>query len=128
MYFANYQETNILKEPDLFGYATLAEQDIFQSQKQIINKLQNKFNISNTPKFQNLVHFQGANKTPIPLWFPYREGYATQLVNTFLKELDIKNNVLDPFCGSGTTLLASRHNNIQSFGIYINPISVLEYV
>lgn len=125
MYFANYQEIGILKEPDLFGYATLAEQDIFQSQKQIITKLQNKFNISNTPKFQNLVHFQGANKTPIQRWFPYREGYATQLVYTFLKELNIKNNVFDPFCGSGTTLLASRHNNVQSFGIDINPISVL---
>jgi len=124
MYFTNFQEINT-SEIALFAHSIVLEQDIFQTQKEIITKLEAKFKIANTPKFQNLVHFQAANKTPIQRWFPYREGYATQLVDTFLQELKIRNNVLDPFCGSGTTLLASRHKNIQSFGIDINPISAL---
>jgi DNA modification methylase len=124
MYFVDYEEPTLLQEPNLFNYG-LENEDTFLAQNKIITKLETKFKITNTPKFQNLVHFQGANKTPIQRWFPYREGYATQLVHSFLKELDIKKNVFDPFCGSGTTLLASRHNNIQSFGIDINPISAL---
>lgn len=75
--------------------------------------------------FSNQVHFQNAYQTPVQRWFPYREGYSTRLVNAFIKELKITSNVFDPFSGSGTTLLASRHNNLNSFGIDVNPISVL---
>lgn len=75
--------------------------------------------------FSNQVHFQNAYQTPVQRWFPYREGYSTRLVNSFIKELNITGNIFDPFSGSGTTLLASRHNNLSSFGIDVNPISVL---
>lgn len=75
--------------------------------------------------FSNQVHFQNAYQTPVQRWFPYREGYSIRLVNAFIKELNITGNTFDPFAGSGTTLLASRCNNLKSFGIDVNPISVL---
>ena len=53
------------------------------------------------------------------------EGYSIKLVNSFIKELKISGNVFDPFSGSGTTLLSARNNNLDSFGIDVNPISVL---
>ena len=62
---------------------------------------------------------------PVQRWFPYREGYSVRLVNAFINELNITGNTFDPFAGSGTTLLASRTNDISSFGIDVNPISVL---
>jgi len=75
--------------------------------------------------FSDQVHFQLAHQTPVQRWFPYREGYSINLVDNFLKEFSIKANTFDPFSGSGTTLIASRMNNIKSFGVDINPISVL---
>ena len=79
----------------------------------------------NGSSFGSQVHFQNAYQTPVQRWFPYREGYSTKLVNAFIKELKITGNVFDPFSGSGTTLLAARTNNLNSFGIDVNPISVL---
>ena len=75
--------------------------------------------------FGGQAHFQFASQTPIQRWYPYREGYSIRLVNAFIKELNITANTFDPFAGSGTTLLASRMNNLKSFGVDVNPISVL---
>ena len=75
--------------------------------------------------FGNQVHFQFAYQTPVQRWFPYREGYSIKLVNAFINELNIKGNIFDPFSGSGTTLLASRMADLNSFGMDVNPISVL---
>ena len=77
------------------------------------------------PSYEHLVHFQEAYKTPVQRWYPYREGYSTDLVTSFIKNLNIKGAVLDPFSGSGTTLLAARQSGLESVGIEVNPISVL---
>ncbi|MFH1803075.1 MAG: DNA methyltransferase [archaeon] len=94
-------------------------------QVRIFNKLEKDKPFFNGSSFENQVHFQFAYQTPIQRWFPYREGYSLKLVNAFIKELKIKGNVFDPFSGSGTTLLASRTADLNSFGIDVNPISVL---
>lgn len=94
-------------------------------QIKIFNKLERSLPFYNGESFRNQVHFQFAYQTPVQRWFPYREGYSIKLVNAFIKELKIKGNVFDPFSGSGTTLLASRMADLNSFGIDINPISVL---
>ncbi len=94
-------------------------------QFRIFQLLENFVPIINAASFSNQVHFQNAYQTPVQRWFPYREGYSTRLVNAFIKELTITGNIFDPFSGSGTTLLASRQNNLNSFGIDVNPISVL---
>jgi hypothetical protein len=62
---------------------------------------------------------------PVQRWYPYREGYSLDLVTSYLNEFGVTGVAFDPFCGSGTTLLASRMRDVKSFGIDINPISVL---
>lgn len=62
---------------------------------------------------------------PVQRWFGYREGYSVDLVKAFIRELNITRNILDPFSGSGTTLLAARNANLQSFGVEVNPLSVM---
>ncbi|MDP2207452.1 MAG: DNA methyltransferase [Bacteroidota bacterium] len=119
-------EVTIVSEPS--GTLPLFETSVSDNQKEqlkIFNSLENNVPFVNAISFSNQVHFQNAYLTPIQRWFPYREGYSTRLVNAFIKELNITGNVFDPFCGSGTTLLASRQNNLNSFGIDVNPISVL---
>lgn len=124
-YFGDF-ELSIINEP--YGSLTLFENyisDIHSEQLKIFQNLEHKIPFVNAHSFSNQVHFQNAKQIPVQRWFPYREGYSTNLVNTFLNELNIEGNVFDPFSGSGTTLLASRHKNLYSYGIDVNPISVI---
>lgn len=125
-YFDEFKIERLLSEPsinyNLFEYEHSRR---LSEQIKIFSSLENKLPLFNAESFGNQVHFQNAHKIPIQRWFPYREGYSTKLVNSFLNELKITGNVFDPFCGSGTTLLSSRNNNLDSFGVDINPISTL---
>lgn len=125
-YFNDFK-LSVIEEPYL-GTLSLFENstsDILKDQYEIFNILEKKAPFVNAATFRNQVHFQNAYQTPVQRWFPYREGYSTRLVNAFIKELKVKGNIFDPFSGSGTTLLAARHNNLNSFGVDVNPISVL---
>jgi DNA modification methylase len=53
---------------------------------------------------------------PHPAMFPY--SLANFLVRTFSKTGDA---IIDPFCGSGTSLLAAMRNNRRYMGIDIHP-------
>lgn len=99
--------------------------DAQAKQKRVFMELENGLDFFDGSAFGSQVHFQFASQTPVQRWYPYREGYSIRLVNTFVKELNITANTFDPFVGSGTTLLASRINNLKSFGVDVNPISVL---
>lgn len=126
-YNFNDFELAIVAEPG-FGMLSMFEKSVSSVQAEqldIFDKLEGNIHFVNASLLSNQVHFQNAYKTPIQRWFPYREGYSTKLVNAFINELKITGNVFDPFSGSGTTLLVSRHNNLNSFGIDVNPISIL---
>lgn len=125
-YFDEFEVESIASEPTI-NYGLFQEEikDTQAEQLKVFNELEIGLPMFNGTSFGNQVHFQNAYQTPVQRWFPYREGYSTRLVNAFIKELKIIGNVFDPFSGSGTTLLASRHNNLSSFGIDVNPISVL---
>jgi len=122
-------ECSIVCEPiaqySLFRENDVAEQDKQKKQLSVFQVLEKNLTFSSARSFENQVHFQQAHLTPIQRWFPYREGYSIKLVTAFLNELNIKGSVFDPFSGSGTTLLAARHKNLQAFGIDVNPISAL---
>jgi hypothetical protein len=125
-YFNDF-ELSVLNEPigeQILLFENITS-DVQAEQFEIFKTIEKNAPFINAGSFSNQVHFQKAYLTPVQRWFPYREGYSTQLVNAFIKELKITGNIFDPFSGSGTTLLASRHNNLNSFGIDVNPISVL---
>jgi len=58
-------------------------------------------------------------------WHEYKGRFNPQIVhgilNCFFKDT---NSVLDPFCGSGTTLVECAHKGISAVGIDVNPFSV----
>lgn len=125
-FFGEFEVEQIASDPTIY-YGLFPEEikDSQAEQLKVFNQLEIDLPMFNGASFGNQVHFQNAYQTPVQRWFPYREGYSTRLVNAFIKELQITGNVFDPFSGSGTTLLASRQNNLNSFGIDVNPISVL---
>ena len=58
-------------------------------------------------------------------WYRFVLSYPPHLVRQYLKEFGLTNNdiVLDPFCGTGTTLVEAKLMNIPSIGIEANPFA-----
>ncbi len=83
-------------------------------------------NIEEKPEWKDLATFVPNKKTPVYNWLYYKEGYARDLVLHILDMFshDASSRVLDPFCGSGTTLLACRELGIDSVGFDVLPVSV----
>jgi hypothetical protein len=79
--------------------------------------------IDETGRLKELVNFKVNELTPVHRWYYFKEGYSHQLVEKLLSEFKIKkgSTVLDPFAGSGTTLLACQWKGIHPKGIDINP-------
>lgn len=60
--------------------------------------------------------------------YPYPARFIGEIPETLIKELmqGKSSIVMDPFCGSGTTLVAAQKNGYKSVGIDLNPIACLE--
>ena len=56
----------------------------------------------------------------------YRGKFNPQLVRAIGNIIGIKTGdwIIDPFCGSGTTLLEAFHNNWNAVGVDINPLAI----
>jgi len=94
---------------------------LIEKQKKIFEKLEKEINYVFKPEFESFVNFSQSRNTPIHRWFKYREGYSPELIHFFF-DADEKK-VLDPFCGSGTTLVCAKQRGINSIGVDINPLS-----
>jgi len=66
--------------------------------------------------FQQIWNIPGASTKKHPAPFPLE--LATRLVRMFSF---VGDTVLDPFCGSGTTMVAALKNNRNSIGVEIDP-------
>ena len=60
-------------------------------------------------------------------WYRFVLSYPPHLVRDYLERfgLDARHRVLDPFCGTGTTLVECKRLGIASVGIEANPIAHL---
>jgi hypothetical protein len=56
---------------------------------------------------------------------PYPARFISEIPAQALELLGVDGPVLDPFCGSGTTLLEARRRGLASVGVDLNPIACL---
>jgi len=56
-------------------------------------------------------------------WYRFVLSYPPHLVRNYIEkfQLDAKSIILDPFCGTGTTLIEAKLAGIKSIGIEANP-------
>lgn len=61
---------------------------------------------------------------PVNDWYRFVLSYPPHLVKHYIErfELNEKSSVLDPFCGTGTTLVVCKKQGIKSIGIEANPV------
>lgn len=59
-------------------------------------------------------------------WYHFILGFSDQLVGPLLDKLQVTSDhlVLDPFCGTGTTLIECAKRQISSIGVDANPFAV----
>jgi DNA modification methylase len=83
-------------------------------------------------KYTNLVTANGNQQFPVQRWFHLKEAFSIDLLEILLTDWNIPSEsvcrILDPFCGIGTTLLASQklakkhaRTDIEAIGIERNP-------
>lgn len=65
--------------------------------------------------------FADNRQRPIHRWYPFVEGYSSDLVDRFLAPLPLSAFVFDPFAGSGTTLLTASGLGFRSGYTEVNP-------
>lgn len=61
---------------------------------------------------------------PIHEWYRFVLSYPPHLVRTYLDRFGVTSSgrVLDPFCGTGTTLVECKKLGIPSIGLEVNPV------
>lgn len=92
---------------------------------ELLRGLDQDYPTSGINGFESLVNFAPSSDQPIHRWFRYREGYSIELVGRLIAHLPRGSAILDPFCGAGASLIAAQQLGYESYGIDINPISVL---
>src|SRR5687767_10717288 len=57
-------------------------------------------------------------------WYEFKEGFSEQLVSEAINHVAVdpkKVRILDPFVGSGTSLVTAGRLGLQAVGIEVNP-------
>lgn len=78
---------------------------------------------SSCSKLANLSTFVENMQLPVHRWFRYSAGFSSQWVEQVIKTSKNQNKItlLDPFAGSGTTLLVAEKNEVECYGIEAHP-------
>jgi len=95
------------------------QQSLFPESNEGQSSVQKKHSRSGT--------FTDNMKLPIHRWFRYSAGFSAEWVEQEIlahqKNRDANINVLDPFAGSGTTLLAAESVQTKAVGFEVKKIA-----
>lgn len=94
--------------------------------KQTIIELERAYQVTDEIGFFNdLVNFSRNVNVPYHGWFKYREGYSHILIRHLIERYNVSAGeaIVDPFCGSGTTVVEAALCGYSSFGVDVNPLS-----
>src|SRR2546425_14662 len=64
---------------------------------------------------------------PVHVWYRFVLSFPPHLVRQYISAFDLGSEdlLLDPFCGTGTTLVEAKKNRIPSVGCDAHPLAAL---
>lgn len=92
-------------------------------------QLEDKFNViypdSQNATYVSLLNYSDDLTKPLQRWFRYKEGFSINLVKQLISEYIYTSNgvILDPFLGSGSTIVAANQSGFKGIGFEVNPFS-----
>lgn len=119
--FPDFQDTvnisvrnlNILRSPKQNGTASFDSKSYLDELGiKIINKKQP-------------IQFNKNNNEIIHRWSSYVQGFSASFVQSVIDEYQNEYDqpvIFDPFAGSGTVLIQSKINNLETYGVELNPL------
>ena len=101
---------------------------VSSSNDNIYELYEKKFNViypdSTNATYSSLLNFSDEAGKPFQRWYRYKEGFSIALVKHLIKEYSTgKGMILDPFSGSGSTILAAAQLGYEGIGFEVNPFS-----
>lgn len=75
--------------------------------------------------YKSILNFSDDLGKPFQRWCRYKEGYSLDLVGQLIKKYNKNDNgiILDPFLGSGSTIIAANIAGLDGCGFEVNPFS-----
>jgi DNA modification methylase len=69
-------------------------------------------------RYRGPITFRANDALPVHRWWPYVQGYSAEFVASVLREGEVRPGatVLDPFAGSGTSLVEARRAGARAWG------------
>ena len=86
-----------------------------------------RFRLTESPAWRHWVTPKLARENEIHRWYLFPHSFTGQLVHALVREwaLEAHDRILDPFVGSGTTLLAAKEKRVPATGYDLSPLAVL---
>ena len=80
---------------------------------------------SSNATYESILNFSFENSRSFQRWYRYKEGFSIDFVQKIISTYKNSNIgiILDPFAGSGTTLLSANSLGYSSAGFEVNPFS-----
>ena len=75
--------------------------------------------------YHSLLNYSTEAENPYQRWYRYKEGFSVKFISKIVEEYQSEEHdvLLDPFAGSGTTIIAANKLGYNGIGFEVNPFS-----
>jgi DNA modification methylase len=110
----------------LADYAALDRRKDFRDPEEYVERFAREHGVT-LGSYPGPITFSDNTDLPVHRWWPYVQGYSADFVADVIRRegLPPRSTVLDPFAGSGTTLVEARRAGHRALGCELMPPAAL---